>query len=138
MLSRVTTCGQAQQRLSAADAFSADQPVYIAMEPALRRACGAAVYDELAVYYQARQNGQPDAALNDPLALAVLVLDQRNTGAAAVAVLELGPPVAAHEALTGTCRLGLAPGQRLGSLPHLGALHPCSRLGALNPVDSLQ
>lgn len=41
------------------DAFSADQPVYVTMEAELRRVCGAAVYDELAAYCQARQKGEP-------------------------------------------------------------------------------
>jgi hypothetical protein len=41
------------------DAFSADQPVYVTMESELRRVCGAAVYDELAAYCQARQTGEP-------------------------------------------------------------------------------
>ena len=37
------------------DAFSADQPLYVTMEAELRGVCGAAVYDELAAYCQARQ-----------------------------------------------------------------------------------
>jgi hypothetical protein len=41
------------------EAFSADQPVYVTMEAELRRACGAAVYDELAACCQARQDGEP-------------------------------------------------------------------------------
>ena len=41
------------------DAFSGERPVYVTMETELRRVCGAAVYDELAAYCQARQNGQP-------------------------------------------------------------------------------
>jgi hypothetical protein len=41
------------------DAFSADQPVYVTMEAELRRVCGDAVYDELAAYCRARQNGEP-------------------------------------------------------------------------------
>ena len=44
---------------SSQDAFSADQPVYVTMEAELRRVCGAAVYDELAAYCQARQTGEP-------------------------------------------------------------------------------
>jgi hypothetical protein len=41
------------------EAFSADQPVYVTMAAELRRTCGAAVYDELAAYCQARRNGGP-------------------------------------------------------------------------------
>ncbi len=41
------------------DAFTTDQPVYVTMEAELRRVCGAAVYDELAAYCEARQNGEP-------------------------------------------------------------------------------
>jgi hypothetical protein len=41
------------------DAFNADQPVYVTMEPELRRVCGAAVYDELAAYCRGRQDGEP-------------------------------------------------------------------------------
>jgi hypothetical protein len=41
------------------EAFSADQPVYVTMEAELRRACGAAVYGELAAYCRARQDGEP-------------------------------------------------------------------------------
>ena len=40
------------------DAYSADQPVYVSMEAELRRVCGAAVYDELADYCQARQGAR--------------------------------------------------------------------------------
>jgi hypothetical protein len=40
------------------EAFSADQPVYVSMEAELRRVCGARVYDELAVYCQARQSAR--------------------------------------------------------------------------------
>ena len=41
------------------DASSADQPVYVTMEAELRRVCSDAVYDDLAAYCQARQNGEP-------------------------------------------------------------------------------
>jgi hypothetical protein len=41
------------------DAFSADQALYVTMEAELRRVCGDAVYDELAVYCTARQTGEP-------------------------------------------------------------------------------
>jgi hypothetical protein len=41
------------------DAFGANQPLYVTMEEELRRVCGTAVYDELAAYCQARQNGEP-------------------------------------------------------------------------------
>jgi hypothetical protein len=41
------------------DAFSGDEPVYLSMEEELRRVCGAAVYDELAAYCQARQGAKP-------------------------------------------------------------------------------
>jgi hypothetical protein len=37
------------------DAFSADRPVYLSMQAELRRVCGAAVYEELAAYCQARE-----------------------------------------------------------------------------------
>ena len=51
------------------DAFSADQPVYVSMEAELRRVCGAAVYDELAAYCQARQGArQPRARTQLPMA----------------------------------------------------------------------
>ncbi len=36
------------------DAFTATQPLYVTMEPELRRVAGDAVYDELAAYCQAR------------------------------------------------------------------------------------
>ena len=50
------------------------------MEAELRRVCGAAVYDELAAYFEApEREPQPDAAPDDPLAPAVSALDQRNT-----------------------------------------------------------
>jgi hypothetical protein len=42
-----------------ADAFSADQPVYVTMEAELRRVCGDPVYYELAAYCQARQARDP-------------------------------------------------------------------------------
>lgn len=50
--------------------------------------------------------------------------------------MELGHESRAQEALTGTRRLGLGcwPAPRLGAVSQLGALHPCSRLGALNRV----
>ena len=41
------------------DAFSVDQPVFMTMGAERRRVCGAAVYDELAAYCQARQYGEP-------------------------------------------------------------------------------
>ncbi len=41
------------------DAFSADEPVYVTMQAELRSVCGAAVYDELAAYCQARRNAEP-------------------------------------------------------------------------------
>ncbi|HTP19414.1 MAG TPA: hypothetical protein VMJ65_07415 [Solirubrobacteraceae bacterium] len=41
------------------DAFSGDQPVYVSMAAELQRVCGAAVYDELARYCQARRRGEP-------------------------------------------------------------------------------
>ena len=49
------------------DAFSADEPVYVTMEAELRRVCGAAVYDELAAYCQARQDGEPRSATLLPM-----------------------------------------------------------------------
>ena len=49
------------------DGFSADQPVCVTMEAELRRLCGAAVYDELAAYCQARQNGEPRSLTLLPL-----------------------------------------------------------------------
>jgi len=51
------------------DAFSAHQPVYVSMEAELRRVCGAAVYDELAAYCQARQRAQRPRGLQ-PLPMA--------------------------------------------------------------------
>jgi hypothetical protein len=39
-----------------AEAYSADQPVYVTMEAELRRVCGAGVCSELADYCQARQS----------------------------------------------------------------------------------
>jgi len=33
--------------------------VYVTVEAELRRVCGVAVYEELAAYCQARQNGEP-------------------------------------------------------------------------------
>lgn len=41
------------------DAFGADEPLYVTMAAELRRMCGAAVYDELAAYCQARRDGEP-------------------------------------------------------------------------------
>ena len=46
-----------------ADAFSADQPVYVTMEAELRRVCGAAVYDELAAYCEAPERGATSLTL---------------------------------------------------------------------------
>ena len=41
------------------DAFSAGQALYVTMEAELRRVCGDAIYDELAMYCKSRQTGEP-------------------------------------------------------------------------------
>jgi hypothetical protein len=41
------------------EAFSSDQPVYVSMAAELRRVCGDDVYEELAAYCRARQDGAP-------------------------------------------------------------------------------
>ena len=63
------------------DAFIADQPVYVTMEAGLRRACGAAVYEELAAYCRSRQAGEPRRLTLRPM----IPENRRRPGARALA-----------------------------------------------------